>query len=175
MLLVKDAAIRWLVRNRVWLGVGHANSMVMTFYLWNMMAAVLAAVFLVPTGLWPQRIPPQRRVVVAPTGMGGGVRRVPGAVPVCVPAGGTAAAPSAPAPRGWFALAMSVGGAIAIGRHGHHRRRGVPRAGRSGCGASLRGRAPGGRRPGSSSEPAAPAVVPSLCVQDRVRSSAPFP
>jgi hypothetical protein len=30
-----------------------ANGMVMTAYLWNMTAAVLAAVLLLPTGIWP--------------------------------------------------------------------------------------------------------------------------
>src|SRR4029450_7309015 len=54
MLLVQDAANRWLARPHVWLAGGDANSMVLTFYLWNMTAAVLAAVILLPTGLWPQ-------------------------------------------------------------------------------------------------------------------------
>jgi len=54
MLLLEDAANRWLARPRVWLAVVYANSMVLTFYLWNMTAAVLAAVILLPTGIAPQ-------------------------------------------------------------------------------------------------------------------------
>jgi len=54
MLIFEKPANRWLLRPRVWLGVVVANSMVMTFYLWNMTAAVLAAVILLPTGIAPQ-------------------------------------------------------------------------------------------------------------------------
>ena len=54
MLIFEKLANRWLLRPRVWLGVVVANSMVMTFYLWNMTAAVLAAVILLPTGIAPQ-------------------------------------------------------------------------------------------------------------------------
>ena len=54
MLLFEDAGNRWLRRPRAWRGVIMANSMVMTFYLWNMSAVVLAATILVPTGLAPQ-------------------------------------------------------------------------------------------------------------------------
>ena len=50
MLLVLFA----LLRPRVWLGIVVANGMVMTFYVWNMTAAVLAAVILLPTGIAPQ-------------------------------------------------------------------------------------------------------------------------
>lgn len=57
MLLLEDAANRWLARARPWLGVVIANSMVMTFYLWNMSAVVLAAVILFPTGIAPQPEP----------------------------------------------------------------------------------------------------------------------
>lgn len=57
MLIVETAANRWLVRARVWLVVVLANSMVMTLYLWNMTALVLAAVVLFPTGLAPQPEP----------------------------------------------------------------------------------------------------------------------
>jgi fucose 4-O-acetylase-like acetyltransferase len=57
MLLIERPANRWLERPRVWLGVVVANSMVMTFYLWNMTAAVLAAVILLPTGIAPQPEP----------------------------------------------------------------------------------------------------------------------
>jgi hypothetical protein len=57
MLTFEDAARRWLERPRVWLGVVVANSMVMTSYLWNMSAAVLAALILLPTGLAPQPEP----------------------------------------------------------------------------------------------------------------------
>jgi hypothetical protein len=57
MLLVAGAANRLLERPRVWLRVVVANRMVMTFYLWNMTAAVLAAVLLLPTGVWPQAEP----------------------------------------------------------------------------------------------------------------------
>ena len=54
MLLFQRPANRWLERPRAWLAVVVANSMVMTFYLWNMSAVVLAAVLLFPTGVWPQ-------------------------------------------------------------------------------------------------------------------------
>jgi hypothetical protein len=57
MLIVETVANRWLVRARVWLVVVLANSMVMTLYLWNMTALVLAAVVLFPTGLAPQPEP----------------------------------------------------------------------------------------------------------------------
>jgi hypothetical protein len=57
MLLVEGAANRLLERPRVWLRVVVANRMVMTSYLWNMTAAVLAAVLLLPTGVWPQAEP----------------------------------------------------------------------------------------------------------------------
>jgi hypothetical protein len=50
MLLVLFA----LLRPRVWLGVVVANSMVMTFYVWNMTVAVLAAVILLPTRIASQ-------------------------------------------------------------------------------------------------------------------------
>jgi hypothetical protein len=53
MLIFEDAANRWLRRPRVWLWVVVANGMVMTAFLWNMTAAVLAAVLLLPTGVWP--------------------------------------------------------------------------------------------------------------------------
>lgn len=56
-LLFQDAANRWLARPKVWLAVVVANSMVMTFYLWNMTAVVLAAVALFPTGIAPQPEP----------------------------------------------------------------------------------------------------------------------
>jgi hypothetical protein len=54
MLIFEAMANRWLARARVWLVVVVANSMVMTLYLWNMTALVLAAVILFPTGLAPQ-------------------------------------------------------------------------------------------------------------------------
>jgi Acyltransferase family len=54
MLLLESAANRWLARPRAWLGVVVANSIVMTTYLWNMTAVVLAAVLLFPTGIAPQ-------------------------------------------------------------------------------------------------------------------------
>jgi hypothetical protein len=54
MLLLEDPANRWLARPRVWLGVVVANSIVLTTYLWNMSAVVLAAVLLFPTGFAPQ-------------------------------------------------------------------------------------------------------------------------
>ncbi len=53
-LLFEDKANRWLARPRAWLAVVVANSMVMTFYLWNMSAVVLAALLLFPTGIAPQ-------------------------------------------------------------------------------------------------------------------------
>ncbi len=54
VLIFEDAANRWLERPRVWVAVVAANSMVMTFYLWNMSAVVLAAVLVFPTGVAPQ-------------------------------------------------------------------------------------------------------------------------
>ncbi len=54
VLLAERTANRWLQRPRVWLSVATANSMIMTFYLWNMSAVVLAAVLVLPTGIWPQ-------------------------------------------------------------------------------------------------------------------------
>jgi fucose 4-O-acetylase-like acetyltransferase len=57
MLIFAGVANRWLQRPRVWLAVAMSNSMVMTFYLWNMTAAVLAAVLLLPTGIAPQPEP----------------------------------------------------------------------------------------------------------------------
>jgi hypothetical protein len=57
MLILEGAANRLLERPRVWLAVVLANGTVMTFYLWNMTAAVLAAVLLLPTGLAPQPEP----------------------------------------------------------------------------------------------------------------------
>jgi fucose 4-O-acetylase-like acetyltransferase len=54
MLILQDAANRWLARPRVWLWVVAGNRMVMTLYLWNMTGAVLAAVLLFPTGIAPQ-------------------------------------------------------------------------------------------------------------------------
>jgi fucose 4-O-acetylase-like acetyltransferase len=56
-LLFEDAGNRWLARPRAWRGVITANSMVMTFYLWNMSAVVVAAVILFPTGIAPQPEP----------------------------------------------------------------------------------------------------------------------
>ncbi len=57
MLILQNAANRWLARPRVWLWVVAGNGMVMTLYLWNMTAAVLAAVILYPTGIAPQPDP----------------------------------------------------------------------------------------------------------------------
>jgi fucose 4-O-acetylase-like acetyltransferase len=57
MLLFEDAANRWLSRTEPWLAVVVANSIVMTTYLWNMSAVVLAAVLLFPTGVAPQPEP----------------------------------------------------------------------------------------------------------------------
>ncbi len=41
----------------MWFVVAMANSMIMTFYLWNMSAVVLAAVLVFPTGIAPQPEP----------------------------------------------------------------------------------------------------------------------
>jgi fucose 4-O-acetylase-like acetyltransferase len=57
VLLAERAANRWLQRPRVWLATATANSMIMTFYLWNMSAVVLAAVLVFPTGIAPQPKP----------------------------------------------------------------------------------------------------------------------
>jgi fucose 4-O-acetylase-like acetyltransferase len=57
VLLLESAVNRWLERPRVWLAVAVSNSMIMTFYLWNMSAVVLAAVLVFPTGIAPQPEP----------------------------------------------------------------------------------------------------------------------
>jgi fucose 4-O-acetylase-like acetyltransferase len=57
VLLLERVANRWLERPRVWLAVAVSNSMIMTFYLWNMSAVVLAAVLVFPTGIAPQPEP----------------------------------------------------------------------------------------------------------------------
>jgi peptidoglycan/LPS O-acetylase OafA/YrhL len=57
VLLLEGVGNRWLERPRVWFAVAVANSMIMTFYLWNMSAVVLAAVLVFPTGIAPQPEP----------------------------------------------------------------------------------------------------------------------
>jgi hypothetical protein len=57
VLLLEDGANRWLQRPRIWFATATANSMIMTFYLWNMSAVVLAAVLVFPTGIAPQPEP----------------------------------------------------------------------------------------------------------------------
>ena len=113
MLILHDAANRWLARPRVWVGVVLSNSMVMTFYLWNMTAAVLAAVILLPTGLAPQ---PETLSAAWWWWRLGWVA----ACAVClVPflfAFRWAERPGAPPPpagAGWIGLATSIAGAIA--------------------------------------------------------------
>ncbi|MFN8234159.1 MAG: acyltransferase [Actinomycetota bacterium] len=59
-LLFEGAGNRALARPRAWRDVIAANSMVMTFYLWNMSAVVLAAVLSFPTGIAPQPEPLSR-------------------------------------------------------------------------------------------------------------------
>jgi hypothetical protein len=56
-LLLQRPTNRWLQRDRAWTSVVVANSMVMTFYLWNMSAVVLAALLLFRTGIAPQPEP----------------------------------------------------------------------------------------------------------------------
>jgi len=56
-LLFQRPVNRWLRRDRPWTAVVVANSMVMTFYLWNMSAVVLAALLLFRTGVAPQPEP----------------------------------------------------------------------------------------------------------------------
>jgi len=56
-LLFQARANRWLQHVRPWTAVVVANSMVMTFYLWNMSAVVLAALLLFRTGIAPQPEP----------------------------------------------------------------------------------------------------------------------
>lgn len=53
-LLLRDRGNRWLRRIRPWTVVVGINSMIMTLFLWHMTAAVIAAVSLYPTGLFPQ-------------------------------------------------------------------------------------------------------------------------
>jgi hypothetical protein len=57
VLVLEPGANRWLQRPRAWFAVALANSMIMTFYLWNMSAVVLAAVLVFPTGIAPQPEP----------------------------------------------------------------------------------------------------------------------
>jgi hypothetical protein len=57
VLLLEGPANRWLRRARVWFAVATGNAMIMTFYLWNMSAVVLAAVLVFPTGIAPQPEP----------------------------------------------------------------------------------------------------------------------
>jgi hypothetical protein len=161
MLLLQDAANRWLARPRVWLGVVYANSMVMTFYLWNMTAAVLAAVILLPTGLWPQ---PETLSTAWWWLRLGWVA----ACAVClVPflfAFRWAERPGAPPPSahaGWIRTGLVRWGSDrGIRRYGDHRRRGLPRAGR---GRSRTGRPVVGRRgsppPRQPGEPAAAKIA----------------
>lgn len=113
MLIFQDAANRWLARPRVWLGVVLSNSMVMTFYLWNMTAAVLAAVILLPTGLAPQPEP----LTTAWWWLRSGWIA---ACAIClVPFlfvfrwAERPGPPPPPARAGWIGLATSVGGAVA--------------------------------------------------------------
>jgi hypothetical protein len=87
--------------------------MVMTFYLWNMTAAVLAAVILLPTGLWPQ---PETLSTAWWWLRLGWVA----ACAVCLLPflyvfrwAERPAAPPPPARRGWIGVATSVAGAIA--------------------------------------------------------------
>lgn len=54
MLIFEAVANRWLQRSKAWVGVVVANSVIMTLYLWNMSAVVLAAALLFPTGVFPQ-------------------------------------------------------------------------------------------------------------------------
>ena len=57
VLLLEAAGNRWLRRASVWLVVATGNAMIMTFYLWNMSAVVLAAVLVFPTMIAPQPEP----------------------------------------------------------------------------------------------------------------------
>lgn len=57
MLLLEDIGNRWLRRPGVWLAVVSANSMIMTLYLWNMSALVVASALLFPTGSMPTAEP----------------------------------------------------------------------------------------------------------------------
>jgi fucose 4-O-acetylase-like acetyltransferase len=113
MLIFENAANRWLERPRVWLGVVVANGMVMTFYLWNMTAAVLAAVILLPTGIAPQPEPLTTAwwwwrlgwiaacaVCLVPFLFAFRWAERPGA-------------PPPPAPAGWVGLAVSLAGIAA--------------------------------------------------------------
>jgi fucose 4-O-acetylase-like acetyltransferase len=56
-LLFEPAANRWLAGRGPWTAVVAANSMVMTLYLWNMSAVVVAALLLFRTGIAPQPEP----------------------------------------------------------------------------------------------------------------------
>ncbi len=113
MLVLETAADRWLARPRVWVGVVLANSMVMTFYLWNMTAAVLAAVILLPTGLAPQ--PEPLTAAWWWLRLGWIIACAICLVPFLFAFrwGERPGAPSPPARVGWIGLAASVGGAAA--------------------------------------------------------------
>lgn len=53
-LVVAPIARRWLQRRWLWTGVIALNGMIMTLFLWHMVAALFAALALYPTGLMPQ-------------------------------------------------------------------------------------------------------------------------
>lgn len=57
VLVFERSANRWLQRPKIWLRVAMANSMIMTFYLWNMTAVIVAVVLLYPTGIAPKAAP----------------------------------------------------------------------------------------------------------------------
>src|SRR4029453_16363455 len=100
MLIFEKPANRRLLRPRVWLGVVVANSMVMTFYLWNMTAAVLAGRHPAAHRDRAAVRGAQWRVVAVAARLDRGVRDLPRAVPVRVPVGRTARRAATPGAGG---------------------------------------------------------------------------
>lgn len=108
VLLFEDAGNRWLRRPRAWRGVIAANSMVMTFYLWNMSAVVLAAAILFPTGIAPQPEALSTAWWLTASRVVARVRDLHRAVHARLPLGGTAGAGAAVV-AGWPARAGTRG------------------------------------------------------------------
>jgi hypothetical protein len=53
VLAIRDRAQGWLHRRRVWLVVVAVNAVMLTVFLWHMLAALVAAIVVYPTGLLP--------------------------------------------------------------------------------------------------------------------------
>jgi fucose 4-O-acetylase-like acetyltransferase len=163
MLIFEKPANRWLLRPPLWLGVVVANSMVMTFYLWNMTAAVLAAVILLPTGIAPQFEELSGAWWLWRARLDRGVRDLPRAVPVRVPVGRTARR-AATSGAGGMERPRDVPHrrSLRLRRDVDHRRGSVPRAGRGAGDSAARSGVPGRRSDPAAREPVQPSLE-ALC------------